>query len=584
MERTYLGDRQQLELRSYLRLVKSCKDLVQAHHIHAQIVLTAHSHDRLLLNSLIEMYGKCGDVATARRIFDAIPSRNVYSWNILLAAYSQNGHLEEAMELFQSMKEKDCTSWNSMLTAFARAGNLESARSLFDQIPRRDVVSWNAMIATFAKNGDNIQALRLFRLMCLDGCKTSEITFVNALDACGNAEDLEEGRRLDRIITENRLDCGVELGTSLVDMYHRCHSPDDAKIAFQRMPFKDPIAWTAMIQVHSQCGELDQAREIFDMRLRQPRPVASWNAMIAAYSQKARITDAKNLFDAMPDADRDVVTWTTMIWAYGEAKNADAAQNLFDRSPHRNSITWNAMAAAHSQCCQSRPAFALLQRMDLDGVEPNAVTVISVLDACAGATDLATGKNVDAITAHEPFHRDVVVSTATIHMYGRCGSLAMARAVLAATPRENLVTWTAMVSAYAHNGHSGQARETFQTMTCEGFPANSVAFVSILNGCSHGGLLDDGVHYFVTMVAEYGVSSKLDHFVCLVDLLGRAGKLEAAEELVNSMPYCPDFVSWMTLLAACKTHKDVRRAEAVARNVVAVDPKDSAAYALLSAV
>eukprot|EP00249_Psilotum_nudum_P023602 c28935_g13_i2 orf=32-1021(-) len=169
-------------------------------------------------------------------------------------------------------------------------------------------------------------------------------------------------------------------------------------------------------------------------------------------------------------------------------------------------------------------------------------------------------------------------------MYGKCGSLDDARSAFDKIPERSIASWNAMIATYAQHGYGNDALRLFRLMQLEGVMPNKITFVSILSACSHSGLVDEGYRYFASMITDFGVVPTTDHCVCMIDLLGRAGRLDEAEEFVNRMSFQPRAVGWMTLLGACKIHGDVELGKRAAEQVLDVEPQNAAVYVALSNV
>ncbi|EFJ15724.1 hypothetical protein SELMODRAFT_117846 [Selaginella moellendorffii] len=281
-----------------------------------------------------------------------------------------------------------------------------------------------------------------------------------------------------------------------------------------------------------------------------------------------------------------------MIQAHGIAREALEARELFDRAPERDVISWNTMINAYGLSDRGELGLELFRLMDLDGsARPDVTTFVSVVEAIASAAAIAQARIIHALVVESGLDTDVIVATALINMYGRCGRVGRAReifqAMLLHDGREvvDVISWNAMIASCASNGHWIEALELFLAMQLDGRNPEAVTFVNVLNCCSHSGLQEDGYRHFGSMIQDYHLTPGVFHFVILVDCLGRTGRLDEAEELMETMPFQPNVVVLTTLLGACKNHKDVKRAKRIARKLVAMEEQSecpAVPYVLLS--
>lgn len=242
------------------------------------------------------------------------------------------------------------------------------------------------------------------------------------------------------------------------------------------------------------------------------------------------------------------------------------------------------MISMYEQQGQGLVALQLFEEMKREGVEPNKVTLVCILDACASCAALTEGKQADTSIANSGYLLDNIVGTALINMYGKCGSLDDVWRIFEEIPERNVVLWTAMIAVHAQHGLGKQALELFGQMQAEGTQPDKVTFVSILAACSHAGLITEGCRCFVSMIQDFYISPIADHYVCLVDLLGRAGRLDEAEILINFKPVHPTLASYLALLGACRYQGDVQRGERVAKHVLELDLENTASHIMLSHV
>ncbi|XP_024545533.1 pentatricopeptide repeat-containing protein At4g02750-like [Selaginella moellendorffii] len=386
--------------------------------------------------------------------------------------------------------------------------------------------------------------------MRLEGFRCDEITFVTILAACTSVAFLSQGQLVHAQIMDAGLELHVSVATTLVHMYGRCLEVDRAVRVFEGMAEKDLVSWTTMVAVFADTGNVQEAWKTFN-RMPQ-RNVVSWTTMLVAYAENGHLERAKYLFDRFPQ--RDVIAWNAMVTAYVNGGVLDGARSVFDEMVERSKATWNIMLTGYAQGGQALEAWELFRKMDLEGFQPDKISFVCVLESLPGDSAEAGIVHREALETGDI--SEVSVATALVHMYGKCGNLRRARVVFGEMKNRSLLSWNAMLSAYARNGHVSSMVGFLSEMNNGGVELNAVTFISVLAGFSHRGLLKDGHSNFISIVADYGITPILDHYICMVDLLGRAGQVEEAKELIENMPFDADSATWTALLSASRIHKN----------------------------
>ncbi|XP_024529405.1 pentatricopeptide repeat-containing protein ELI1, chloroplastic-like [Selaginella moellendorffii] len=278
---------------------------------------------------------------------------------------------------------------------------------------------------------------------------------------------------------------------------------------------------------------------------------------------------------------------TALVSMYGRCGCVDAATAAFRAMLVRNLVSWNAVIAANAQNGHGASAVLLFREMSLEGVKPNSVTLASALEGCAFAGALQQGRTIHTLmvggAAPLTSESGVVLWTSLLNMYAKCGTVNDAEGIFHSMACRNIITWNTLLAAYAQRGHVCEVVDTFALMQQEGIGANPITFVNVLYAFSHAGLLEPAVKCFGSMLPEYGIQPDVEHFGCLVDLMGRAGWLNEAEDVIKLMPLKDDAV-WLALLNGCKMHHDSQRGAQAAGKVFNMELKDSAPYVLLSSI
>ncbi|EFJ16273.1 hypothetical protein SELMODRAFT_116755 [Selaginella moellendorffii] len=536
-----------------------------------------------------------------------------------------NGRLIHALVLERGM-EGDVVLGTALVTMYGRCGCLESAREIFHRMPERNVVSWNAMVASCTLNAHFAEAIELFkRMVAVAMVEPTRVSFITVLNAVTTREALAEGRRIHEMIQERQLLSQIEVANALVTMYGRCGGVGDAERVFSAMERRDLVSWNAMISAYAQSGLACEVVNLFH-RMRAERSMAardviSWNTMITGYVQAGDPFSALSIFkrmllegirgnqvtfmsllsvcdsrallrqgetihrcviDQTPELSSDPIVAAAIVNMYGKCGELDTARHLFEDTSHRNLASWNSMISAYALHGRAEQAFDLSERMRREGVLPDRVTFITLLNACVAGGAVRQGKMIHARIIDSGLEKDTVVANALVNFYSKCGNLDTATSLFGALDYRDVVSWNGIIAGFAHNGHAREALKSMWLMQQDGVRPDAITFLTILSASSHAGFLRQGGDDFVSMAVDHELERGVEHYGCMIDLLGRAGRIGEAEYFVSAMRDEDKEVSWMTLLSACEVHGDEERAKRVAGSIVEMNPQHSSAYVALS--
>lgn len=307
------------------------------------------------------------------------------------------------------------------------------------------------------------------------------------------------------------------------------------------------------------------------------------NTLIRVYSLIAPIDSALKLFDENPQ--RDVVTYNVLIDGFVKAREIDRARELFDSMPFHDLISWNSLIAGYAQMNQCREATNLFDEMIALGLKPDNVAIVSTLSACAQSGDLEKGKAIHDYTKRNRLFVDSFLATGLVDFYAKCGFIDTAMEIFNLCSDKTLFTWNAMITGLAMHGNGELSVDYFRKMIHSGIKPDGVSFISVLVGCSHSGLVDDARKLFDEMVSLYDVDREMKHYGCMADLLGRAGLIEEAAEMIEQMPINggnrEKLLAWSGLLGGCRIHGNIEVAEKAAKRVKALSPEDGGVYKVM---
>ncbi|KAJ9172771.1 hypothetical protein P3X46_015980 [Hevea brasiliensis] len=298
--------------------------------------------------------------------------------------------------------------------------------------------------------------------------------------------------------------------------------------------------------------------------------VYATNSLLHAYVTSGFIKSAQVLFDRIPQPD--VVSWNSMIDGYMKHGYIEIANQIFRDMPARNAISYTIMISGYVQAGLDKDALHLFQEMQIAGVKPDKVELASVLSACANFGALDQGRWIHAYINKNGIQVDPILGCVLIDMYAKCGSIKEAPEVFKKIGKKSVSVWTAIIYSFAIHGHGRKALYWFMQMLKAGIKPNLITFTAILTACSYAGLVDEGKSLFDSMEKVYSLSPTVEHYGCMVDLLGRAGLLKEAKDLIERMPVKPNAVIWGALLNACRIHGNIELGKQIGKFLIEVDP------------
>ncbi|VFQ74372.1 unnamed protein product [Cuscuta campestris] len=416
------------------------------------------------------------------------------------------------------------------------------------------------------------------------------------LKSCASLSDVVLGNALHAECVKSGVEFDVMVGTSLVDMYGKCGDIASACKVFDHMPDRNVITSNAMICGYMKNGDTGSALLLFERM--SERSSVTWNEMIHGFWRNGDVVMAKLFFDKVPNELRNVVTWTVMVDGYASSGDMDAAREvfegmlgrnfyvwssmisgyfkkgddknaeaIFEMMTSKNLVVWNSLISGYTQNGMYKEALGSFKRMQDEGFKPDEVTMVSALSASAQLASLDVGKEIHEMIIQKGVKLNRFVLNGLVDMYAKCGDLRNARLIFEGMPHKNDAAWNSMISAFAVHGQPKEAIDFFTRMVnSPDVTPNEITFLSVLTACAHGGFVDEGMKIFYKM-ETMGLVANIKHYGCLVDLLGRAGKLEEALELIKEMPLSPNDTVLGSLLRACRTHSNMDMAEHVLEEI-----------------
>ncbi|CAN7134183.1 unnamed protein product [Brassica rapa subsp. narinosa] len=591
-----------------------------------QVIKSGLERKLAVENSLVSMFGNVGKVDCAKYIFDQMSERDTISWNSIAAAYAQNGHCEESLWVFHLMRHVhdevnsttvstllsvlghvDHQKWgrgihalvfkmgfdsvvcvcNTLLRMYAGAGRSEEAELVFKQMPAKDLISWNSLMACFVEDGRSLDALGLLCSMIRTGKSANYVSFTSALAACFSPEFLDKGRILHGLVMVTGLFENQIIGNALVSMYGKIGEMSESRRVLLQMPRRDEVAWNALIGGYAEDEDTDNALAAF-RTMRMEGVGANYITVVSVLG--ACLTPCDLLKHGKPlhayivsaGFESDEHVKNSLITMYAKCGDLTSSHDLFNRLNNRNIITWNAMLAANAHHGHGEEVLKLVSKMRSLGMNLDQFSFSEGLSAAAKLAVLEEGQQLHGLAVKLGFEQDCFIFNAAADMYNKCGELDEAVKMLSPSVNRSLPSWNILISAFGRHGYFEKVCETFHEMLESGIKPGHVTFVSLLTACSHGGLVDQGLAYYDMIARDFGIKPAIEHCVCVIDLLGRSGRLAEAETFISNMPMKPNDLVWRSLLASCKIHGDLDRGRRAAEHLSKLEPEDDSVYVLSS--
>ncbi|KAJ0987114.1 hypothetical protein J5N97_005470 [Dioscorea zingiberensis] len=411
--------------------------------------------------------------------------------------------------------------------------------------------------------------------------RADPITYSSLIKLCIENRAVNEGRRIHRHLSDDDRPPKLFLSNSLLSMYVKFNLFEDARHLFDEMPERNVVSWTTLISALVHLDSREEAIDHLIAMLREGvRPNMYTFSSVLRACQTLRMLWSIHCCIIKCGLELDVFVRSSLIDVYSKYGDLEYGYQVFDEMATRDLVVWNSIIGGFAQSGDGYKALELFIGMKKAGFLANQSTLTSALRACTGIVTLEMGRQVHVHVLK--YDRDLILNNALLDMYCKCGSLAEANAVFQRMKERDVISWSTMISGLAQNGRSIEALRLFESMKAAGPKPNYITMVGVLFACSHAGLVEDGWYYFNSMAKLFGIEPGREHYGCMVDLLGRAGKLEEALNFIDSMGFQPDCVIWRTLLGACRVHRNSCIAVHAAKEILKLEPEDEGTYILLS--
>ncbi|XP_044479026.1 pentatricopeptide repeat-containing protein At2g27610-like [Mangifera indica] len=616
-----------MSLSRLLRHLGDTKCIPKGRALHANIITSGFHPDVYANNHLLLMYIKFNRIEDAQKMFDRMPERNVISWSALISSFSQKHMPNTALlyfrlmvfhgfepnyytyvgavsacasisdgrtgkeihgKLYRSGLELNSHVSNCLINMYGKCGLLRSAQFVFDATLEPNLVSWTSLLSSYCQHGEHVHSLNLFVLSRKAGVVFNEFSGASVLGACAALGNLKVGIQVHSLVLKCCLEFDKFIVTGLINLYSKCGELEMACRVFLGLEQPDLSAWSTLIGGYVQFGKAGEAIDLF-VKLYSSGLAPSertFSCVLGAFADTKDVEAGKQLHSLIIKTGCSSFTFVNnaVLDFYSKCGLLEESMKTFEEMDEHDIVSWNALISGHVGLGHYEEAIEHLKNMLSDGHYPNLYTYSSILNICSDVPAIGWGKQTHCCIIKPGFVSNVVVGTALVDMYAKCGKLLDARKVFDFLNSKNLVSWNTMLVGYAQHGLGREALEIYSLMQRNKIKPNDITFIGVLSACGNMGLLEEGWHHFNSMITDHFIAPRMDHMAVMVSLFARSGQTGRAYEFIKSFPVEPDKVVWRCLLSGCKTHKDVVLGRYAAEKILSIDPEDAAALIMLSNV
>ncbi|CAI0377024.1 unnamed protein product [Linum tenue] len=608
-----------------LKLSARSGDFLLGLAIHSFLVKSGFGDDPFKGNNVVEFYSKLGRMDLARKVFDEMLVRNTITWTSLIKGYFDNedraGMLETVVKMHQlgenfnehtcSVILQACSSQGdrilgeqiqgfvvkygfeenvfvstSLISMYSRSGHLNEAEKIYRSIPSKDVRCFNFMILEYGNGGCCEKAMEAFVDLLYADLQPNDYTFTNAISMCNENLGADEGRQLHGLAIKFGFVDEMSVGNAIISMYGKHGMVEEVETVFSAMNHRNLITWTALVSSYIRNGLYQQALDAFfvfrglgvncDSNLFSTilNGCLEWQKLELGAQVHALIAKLGYLHDPQVVA--------VLIELYAKCGNMQLARVMV--SSNMSTTSFNAFLTAYMDKCGADDGdpLVLFSQLRSDGNKPDSVSFSRLFSLSATQPSLVSGKTLHTCAIKTGYEKDVSVANSMITMYAKCGNLDDAHQIFKEINGHDLVSWNALISAYGLHGRGQKALLLFEQMKTEGFTPDEITLLAILQACSYSGLWEDGIYLFSSMESKYGIQPSVEHYSCMIDLLGHAGYLSEAVDIINESSFSRSPLLWRTLVNVCKLHGDMNIGRLASKNLLDLSPEEAGSYILVS--
>ncbi|KAF5776400.1 putative tetratricopeptide-like helical domain superfamily [Helianthus annuus] len=600
--------------------VKACRgDPKLGSQIHAFALTSGLDSFLSVSNSLMHMYSKSGQLDRALVIFNKLSNPDTVSWNTLLSGFKDNsdalsfacrmnriGVTFDAVTYTTALAHcADCEEFmfgtqlhslvlkngmqgegfiaNALVTLYAKWERIADAEKVFDEMPSRDLVSWNAILSGYSQEGSyEVEAFTTFVEMVRLGLKLDHVSFTSAVSACGHARNLRLGKQIHGFAIKKGYGTHESVCNVLISTYSKCDHVEDAKLVFDGMVNRNVVSCTTMISISE-----EHAVSLFnDMRMYDVYPnEVTFVGLIHAICANNAVKEGETVHALCIKSSffEELVVANSFITMYAKFESINDAIKVFHEIENKVIITWNALISGFTQNKMFQEALKTFSSTIMES-KPNEYTFGSVLSAIASSESISLryGQWCHSYLFKLGLDKNPIVSGALLDMYAKRGSITESCKVFDEIKNKNQVAWTAIISAHSRHGDYESVMKLYDDITNQSFEPDSITFLSVLTACGRKGMVEKGKEVFESMIKLHKIEPTPEHYSCMVDMYGRAGRLNEAEEFLTRIPGRVGLPVLQSLLGSCKVHGNMEMGKRVSDALLKMEPKESGSYVLMS--
>ncbi|XP_024314103.1 putative pentatricopeptide repeat-containing protein At1g69350, mitochondrial isoform X1 [Brachypodium distachyon] len=590
--------------------------------VHGMVIKFGLAEQISVVSALVSMYSKLGELDSAKHLFDSCTEKNNLLWNSIISGYLVNNEWNMALDTFCKMQienvapdattvikviygcrhikdlrmaksihayavrnrfELNQSVMNALLAMYGDCGELSSSYKLFQKMEVRMLISWNTIISGYAEIRDLEASVKLFFQMRQEGLQFDVVTLIGLISSISVAEDTTVGESLHSLAVKSGCNMDISLTNTLITMYSNCGSVEACQRLFDNLSSRNTVSYNVLMTGYRKNNLSEEILPLFRQMVKneqEPNHITVLNLLPVC--QNHQQGKSVHCYAIRNFSTLETSFFTSAICMYSRFNNVDYSCKLFNSVGERNIIVWNAILSACVQCKLADTAFDFFRQMHFLNMKPDEVTMMSLVSACAQLGNSDLGECVTALILQKGFGGTLLVVNALIDMHSRCGSLSFARELFDSSVVKDSVTWSAMINSYSMHGDCESALAIFSMMIDSGVKPDDITFVIILSACSHSGFVEQARALFKSLQIDHGITPRMEHYACMVDLLGRSGHLDEAYDVVRSMSFRPSESLLESLLGACRFHGNSKIGEAVGNLLIDSQHGNPRSYVMLS--
>ncbi|KAF9611189.1 hypothetical protein IFM89_027503 [Coptis chinensis] len=482
-----------------------------------------------------------------------------------------------------------------LISSYSMCQLPDISRNVLDTFhDKENIFLWNSVINGYVKNRNFEMPFALFNEMCIENVCPDNYTLATLFKVCSEIRDVGIGEMVHCRSLRLGFLSDIVLANSLMAMYSKGGNFGGIKKVFDEMAKRSSASWNVMISAFAGLGNNGFSEDLWKF-VKQMQgegvrldaftvssllPLCGFSTGKWDHGREIHCVIMKNGLDV----DSDVHVGSCLIDMYSRRKNVVLGRRIFDRMKCRNVVSWTSIVSSYVQNGCSEEGLTLFREMQLiDGIEPNRVSLISILPACTSLGTLMEGKQIHGFSIRKEYNHEISLSNALIDMYSKCGSLSCARCVFdISSYRRDTISWSSMISGYGLNGKGGEAVSLYNEMIQMGIVPDNITLVGVLSGCARSKMITEGLEIYNSAIKEYSVSPTVEICACIVDMFGRAGQINKASEFIRTMPVKPGPSVWGSLLGASAVHENSDMQELAYKSLIQLEPQNPSNYVSLS--